>query len=118
MNVRQATREDFESFFGVPPAMSFYGVVVENDEEIVGFGGVAHTAIGSLAFMDSKVEAREHKRALVLAARKLLEMMEQRGRFILAAPENTRQAPAFLQRLGFEPSSANGWYKWQPSSRR
>lgn len=118
MEVRQATREDFERFFGVPPAVSFYGVVVEHEGEPLGFGGVAHTGLGSLAFMDSKIEPAKNKRAVVLAARKMLDMMERRGRYILAAPGDDVVAPKFLARLGFEPSSVKGWYQWQPSSRR
>jgi hypothetical protein len=73
MKFRDATREDFRTFYGIDPPFSVRAAVAEKNGEIVGFGGYYIRDGVAIAFTDRKGDLT--RREVVLCGRRMRELL-------------------------------------------
>jgi len=111
---RQATREDFEDIYGVPPQHTFRAIVGEADGVLVGIGGVILSDV-VMAFQTLLPGWEKYKRDMVRGTRLMMERIKEEHCCVYAIPEPTETAPGFLRHFGFEPLGGEyGVYQWVP----
>lgn len=111
VRLRPATRADYVHIYGEPPKYTFRGIVGELDDgTLAGIGGILYGST-PLAFMDLRVDAREHRKALVKATKMLMEAAREQHLHVFAVPQDEETAPRFLEHFGFKPQHG-GWYRW------
>lgn len=117
MNIRPATREDFVSFAGHPPAMLTRAFVAEHNGRVLAVGGVYYSAGVAFAFCEMDDGMRAHRKSIMRGAKVVVEAVLARMTVPVYAICSKREpnAPAFLSRLGFVPEGMTGLgelYKW------
>lgn len=114
ITLRDATRADFETWFGYPPANTLRATVGEEDGELVGIGGVVYGEDRKpKAFMD--VRAGVSSRAMIRGVRRVLDMMKREHRIAFAVANDDERAPRFLEHFGFKcirHSEQGAIYQW------
>jgi hypothetical protein len=112
--VRLAKAEDIEQFCGKRYPQSMRAVVVELEGEIIGIGGVLHTAPRQ-AFSEIKDELRRRPKALLKAGkmfRTILDMYDVPV-YAIASPKE-KNSRGFLEWVGFVPFENNeDLYQWK-----
>jgi len=116
--IRQATREDIEAFYGEPPVKSMRAFVALLDGAVIAIAGVYKDPFYLVAFSDMKDAMRSRKKDIARLTRANMAAIEARARPVIAfASCKEANATAFLQKLGFryEGTTVNGeTYSWQP----
>lgn len=103
VEIRPATAEDVRSFYGAPEGQTVRALVAVLDGEIVGIGGLRYQGDSVVAFSKLAPAIRSRRKDIVRGARAVMQMIERRGKPVMAAAEPTEpNAPSFLARLGFE----------------
>lgn len=98
--LRWATREDLEAYYGGSPAMSMQAIVVLEDGAPVAVAGLYYTGGYLLAFSDTKKCI--DRRTIVKGLRIFRAMLATKPCRVLAVPENgLATAPSFLRHCGF-----------------
>jgi len=111
LHVRPVARDDIISFYGKPYDASMKGVVVESDGEILGIAGVLHTS-PLQAFGSMKAELKNHKKYIILVARKMRDILNSYDYPVYAsASEKEENSMSFLEYVGFE-HMYKRIYKW------
>ncbi len=102
LHVRAVGKEDIISFYGKPFKNAVIGVVVESEDEILGIAGVLHTA-PLQAFSSMNKELKRHPKYIVLAAKKMREILNSYDSPIYTkASEHEDNSMRFLKYVGFE----------------
>jgi hypothetical protein len=102
--VRNATKQDIESYAGRPSAQTIRAVVGELDGRIIGIGGMYLQSGRWYAFADIPEEARKYKVHIIRAAVRFLADARSSGvRFVYACrDEGEAGSLKWLTSLGFE----------------
>jgi N-acetylglutamate synthase-like GNAT family acetyltransferase len=101
VDIRPATAEDLESFYGSSPKRSMRAFVGVMDGKPVGLAGIYYWGNQVVAFSEVKPEMPRH--AIGRGALKVLSMIRRMGVPVLAlAQGDIPGAPEFLKRCGFE----------------
>ena len=118
INIRPATSELLESFYGYRPKHSMKAVVGLNKDEVIGVGGAYIYNGYMVLFSDFKSEVREHyKLSLMKGVYKLLKILKKTQLPLYAlCDRNIEGADRLLRHIGFEPINGE-IYKWQRSPR-
>lgn len=99
-DLRWATQQDVEAYYGRPPPMSMQVIAVLEDGQPVALAGVYYSGGYALAFSDSKKCI--DRRTIIKGLRMFRAMMAAKPCRVLAVPENgLATAPAFLRHCGF-----------------
>ena len=107
--IRAAEPHDVETMLGGRPKYSMRGIAVRNGERCIGLCGVQHGQYYD-AFSTITDEMRKYPGAIWRAAVKFRALLNQyEGPVFARAGEAT--APAFLERIGFEPIGED-MYQW------
>lgn len=101
VELRDATKEDYVEYFGLPPANNFRGVVATIDGRIIGIGGIIYENVPK-AFMDYHDESAGHKKAMVRGAHLVFDKMRETCNMCYAVAGNDNTAANFLLHFGFE----------------
>lgn len=114
--VRWATREDIDAFSPMPNKPTVKALVGEIDGRIIGIGGLFRMGGRWFAFVDLPPEARQHKMAIMRAAKRIMAEVRRMGlRYVYTeADPSEPKAIAWLMSLGFEldPRSEH-FYRWR-----
>lgn len=106
--VRFATRQDLEAYYKDDPVYySSRAVVVVQDGEVVGVGGICRVGIHHLIFSDMR-EGRVSKKDIVRAARMVLELASRYTSVIAYADEELATSRGFIEHFGFQPTGISG----------
>ncbi len=113
--IRPATAEDLAAA-GVVPARGGRWLAVLQGERLLGVGGIVPAGAMWVASCRIQPEARQnlraHRRALLEAARRVLELAQSRKMPVYAEPEaGIQTAGAFLAHLGFTRHPAGGYVR-------
>lgn len=95
-------------------------VAVENDNRLIGIGGLQFAPIGVQAFMDAAegVDFAAHKRALIAGARQVMRMASERDVPVYASRDASHgRSESLLGHFGFkkiasDPQQGETW-RWQ-----
>lgn len=110
--IRPATAEDLAAA-GVVPARGGRWLAVLQGERLLGVGGIVPVGAMWVASCRIQPELRAHRRALLKAARRVLELAQSRKMPVYAEPEaGIQTAGAFLAHLGFTRHPAGGYVRW------
>jgi len=102
LHVRPVGKADIVSFYGHSYDKAMKGIVVESDNEILGIAGVLHTS-PLQAFSSMKEELKSHPKYIILAARKMREILNSYDYPIYTkASESEDNSMRFLKYVGFE----------------
>ncbi len=102
LRVRPVDKEDIMSFYGEPFKNAVMGIVVESEDEILGIAGVLHTS-PLQAFSSMKDELKKHPKYIVLAAKKMIEILNGYDSPIYTkASEKEDNSMRFLEYVGFK----------------
>lgn len=96
MKFRDATRADFEAFFGIPPPFSMRAQVAEKDGEVVGIGGYHFDCGVAVAFTNHKPGLT--RREVVLCGRRMMDMLSGLKTMVVARCDENDTA---LRHFGF-----------------
>lgn len=103
--IRDATAADMRAMFPDHPVLTFKGLVVELDGEVIGIGGVCYQQGHPVAFSDLRDALRNHKKTLAKACRMLVNLFDKiGGRVYAVACPTEPTAPYLLAKLGFAPT--------------
>lgn len=108
VEIRRATAQDAQRYYGGAPLMSFRGfVAVEDGENVVGIGGVYRDDFGRpIVFSQMKPQMRKYLKARAKAARMLVQFAHDvaGSRVYAVADPSEPTAPRLLNKLGFHPT--------------
>ena len=110
--LRPATAADLKAFYGDKPRPTVRAIVGVVDGVPLGVAGISYERGQLMLFSDLKPEGRKYRKAIVKAARMVLEMAK--GIPILALAEHPSSC-RFLTRLGFTyigSSPAGEVFRW------
>lgn len=116
IEVRYSKQSDAVEFYGGhKPIMTFRGVSVLKDGEVIAIGGVARTSEMHIAFAEFKPEVFKHKRKLVEAAQMGFEIVKGYNEVFAAVSGNMYPtARTFIKHFGFkEVPGYPDMYKWR-----
>ena len=117
VEIRYATQEDARKFYGKDPLMSFRGVVIAKDDDILSLGGVYREKQNMIAFSEFKPEAFKYKKAIVKAAHMAMEMIQENYTEVYTLlTDDTRMSTShsFITHYGFvEDPGRPGLYVWR-----
>lgn len=100
--IRWATREDVQQFYGNDHPCSIQAIAVIEDGECIGLGGIYYNGGNCCAFSETKREIG--KRTILKALRMFKDMLNRKPCRVLAAPHcELPTAPDFLKHCGFIP---------------
>lgn len=114
VEVRPATTAEIKDFFNgarLPTTKAWVGVL---DGKSIGIGGLMKIMGRWFVFLDLKPEAREHKIALMRAARRVIKSAEEQGIANLYAIVDLKEknSIAWLHSLEFERVTGT-LFRWQ-----
>lgn len=112
VEIRPATQEDAESYFG-SVQNSMRALVVVADGKPIGMAGIVYTSGGMMAFSDAKPEASKYPVTIMKCARRLMQWVRESSVPVYAMCGNDQTAPSFLRHLGFAETEKQGVYLWQ-----
>ena len=103
---RPATRADALRYYGQTPVATFRGFVAEENEEVIGIGGVYYDLGVPMVFTEMRPEMERNKRACARAARFMIEYTDSLDTPVVyaVADTNYQTAPGLLAKLGFIPT--------------
>lgn len=116
ITIRPAVAEDmehFKSFTNKPTMLAWVG---EENDEIVGIGGVARVKGRWIAFCDFTEKARKHKTKIVRTARMVMNEVAMRGiRYVYAEADLSEPcAVKWMKSLGFTLDPRTQYlYRWK-----
>lgn len=112
VNVRQATREDFDKF-NITRQLTMKGIVGELDGEVIAIGGLMFHNGKVFCFLDLTKKALEFPVQLLREARTVIRNAELVGhQYLYAIPDNkVPNAARWLELLGFQEYSG-GVMRW------
>jgi len=114
IEIKPATRETLERFYGKQPDATVCAWVAEQDGVLLGCGGIAFRGPALEVFSDFGDELKRHPKYILKAARIILKKAAEYRRPVFALRNKDEPtADAFLRRLGFEPKG--DLYKWHSS---
>lgn len=117
VEVRYARQSDARNFYGGDdPLMTFRGVVIDKDGEIIALGGVYREQQNMIAFSDFKPGALKYKKEIVKAANMAMDIVkEYREVFAIIMQDNFRSTShSFITHYGFvEDPARPGVYVWR-----
>lgn len=103
LEIKPATKEDFEAVYGHPPSRSIHGYTAYRDGNPVAIAGVYYYPDQVIAFCNIRNEARDEWVGLTRGALKVLKMIKDKGVPVLAiADPAIPAAEDFLMRCGFQ----------------
>lgn len=98
--IRWATAQDVQAYYGRPPAFSMQAIAVLEAGAPVAIAGIYYTYGYALAFSDTKKCI--DRRTIVKGLRLFRAMLATKPCRVLAVPENgLATAPGFLRHCGF-----------------
>ena len=106
--IRPATAQDAELFYGKRPIKTMRGYVAIVDDKPIGIGGIYYEAGVMIAFSEMKPEIRNRKRDIARMARMLVGLYDKIGTVYAAANKDEPTAPRLLEKLGFVPTGQTG----------
>lgn len=107
MDLRPATKADIERWYresGTPnPGFRMRAITCEHDGKLLGLAGIYYQQAGALPVVFSELlpEARKYKKHIVIAARRVMQIVIKRGHPV-AALCTSEEGMALCKRLGFE----------------
>lgn len=102
--IRYATRADLESYYQDDPIYySSRAVVVVEDGEVIGVGGVCRVNNQHLIFSDIK-DGRVSKKDIVRVARMVLKLADRYTSVIACADDDLVTSKGFIEHFGFKPT--------------
>lgn len=108
--IRPATAEDFEAFYGKAERRTARAYVADLDGKVLAIGGVYYDGANVIAFSSMASEMRQFPLTIMRGARKIMDLV--RGRPCWAvADDGYTNAPRLLERLGFSHVSGRV-YRW------
>lgn len=107
--IRPATPELMQRFYGAMPKKTSEAIVAVRGERVLGVAGVYREIGASIAFSELTDELKADKRALVQGARALTLMLERGGRDVYAMKGDAQGADVLLRHIGFEPAEMGAW---------
>ena|SRR5688572_18600318 len=112
--LRWATPEDIDAFYGKRPPQTVRALVLEIDGIVMGIGGLTSEVGQVVAFIDLKPEAKKYKKSLVRALWTGYEKLMRGNKvpIIAVADPNEPTAEGLLKHFGFE-HMENGVFKWR-----
>ena len=117
VKVRYATKEDVRKFHdGKDAKMSFRGVVIAEDDDIIAIGGVFRDARFNVAFSEFKPGALKHKKAIVKAAGMAMELVKKHYNQVITVvlTDAHKTSDSFITHYGFEKiPGVPGGYIWR-----
>lgn len=111
MTSRPATRQDFLDYYGQYFPYSALARIVESDEGRVIFG-LAKQYGYWVAFYDSELDEKTHKKLIIQCFKELSAMMQVRTIPIFAQFEKGKTKDSFLRHFNFE-KITDELYQWQ-----
>lgn len=109
VKITQATQALIHDFYGGMPPFSMKGFAAVLDDKCIGLTGIYREGPRFIAFSDMRPEMRAHKKAMVIAVRKMERMMRELGKSIYAVCNPDEQTSVrLLQRVGFRPTGMTG----------
>lgn len=113
VELRPATRADWEAFYGEPPQHTVKAIVADADGEILGVAGLEKHQGFYVAFSDIGDKMRKHKKAILKAGKELVNLINA-SRLPVVAIQNEAEPTAygFLTHLGFTPTEEPGVLIW------
>ena len=103
--IREATRLDFQEFYGVPPPFTVRALCAETSTGICGFGG--YYLLDGCAFVFTDVTDAMKKRDIVRGAHAVMDMVRDSSLPAIAGGELTH-GDAGLRHFGFKPLATIG----------
>jgi hypothetical protein len=100
--IRRATREEVEAFYGRSVLWTMDAYVAVLNGQTIAAGGVYYENGYAVAFCDFRPEMRHYRKTIVEGARLFLELFSDRLVTARAEPGEPT-ALRFLERLGFKP---------------
>ena len=115
-NIRPLTLEDVIRVRGEPFPQTTRGVAVDVDGELAAIAAVLHTKPFQV-YSETLVEPKKHPMTVMRAVKALKPILDSYSAPIYAVADKRHQnAPAFLQRIGFEYVETNETgmiYRWR-----
>ena len=112
LNYRPATREDILLFYP-DQTHTFKAWVVENDEKVLGVGGVYYAGDYIVAFSRSEPELDKYPLAKARGLKKIMEIVGDKS-CLAIADERFPGSTKLLERIGFKHIEGRV-YQWTPS---
>lgn len=100
IEIKDASQHDVEAYYGHRPAYSMRGVVIREEDRLIGIAGIFSAQGRQYMFSEHKVDANHYKRTLIRAARRVLQLAH--GKVVYAIAANNITAPGMLEHFGFE----------------
>ncbi len=115
-SLRNATIEDYETFYGHKPKVTIRAVVAELDGKVVGIGGIAYYKNQMVAFSEIRDDLRKYPVFIMKAAKRIAKLLDKHGKSAVAiACPKEGNSQAMLERVGFTKISSTEeqeTYQW------
>ena len=102
VELKFASAEDVEEFYGGPPLFSCRAVIARLDGKPVGLGGVYRCGKTMVVFTEIREEMRPHKKAIIRAARMVLNIINRYTTVVAYADPDQQTADTFGSHFNFE----------------
>ena len=115
ITTRALTRRDLTNWYGREFTVTFRGTVVEEDGEVIGFGGYSYEGRYVKVFMEVHPDWKVSPKVMLRAVKPVLEEAKKKHRVLHAVADNYDVAPGFLEHFGFRKmydSDQGEVYKW------
>ena len=113
VEIRPATQELLRAFSGEDHRRTVRALVALEDGEVIGAAGLYVDPERLVCFAKLTERMRKHPRAIVRAAKRLLEMARGRAPVHAMADPQIEGSVKLLERLGFEKFPGTEVYVWR-----